>query len=471
MASVVPPTSPISTGSGALEPGGASRQKQVAEEVSRGGLEAFPILCAFALMLACFSNTVDFNYGYTNGEDHVGLDWQVVVKLIIAAGCSILGAIGVVLSSRVRVVLASVPGCILVALAAVLVVTSSVAFEEAATVSRAASLVNFGYVLFVPTVLLVLGLRRVAIICLVALVANLIINWVMYIGFPQSGIFEEELWGNHIARRMGGLGHPNSIARTGVLAGILSLSMLRSHEMAPRLPMGRSILIAILVLSAMTMAATFSRTACVAGMASAGLLMLDKIFTRSGLVLAGCVAVLGVGGLVAAELLSGGGVMGDSFVSMTTKTGDVTELTSATGRTEIWAEAVRLISLRPVTGYGLNSAPFIMREFSLHPHNLLLHALISGGLLAGILTLCLIAWNFFIGLTSDEPLVRAISIYVLVSGVFEDTVLDTFASPSTLLWMVVMIYPTVRVLSGLSKREPAPSQNQAGNQPAYLPSV
>ncbi|MDA8745637.1 O-antigen ligase family protein [Rubripirellula amarantea] len=431
------------------------------------GVQAFPLLCTLALGLACFVNTIDFNYGYTNGEDHVGLDWQVVVKLIVAAACSGLGAIGVLMSAQVRQSLASVPGCIIVTLAGVLILSSAVALEEAKTVSRVASLVNFGYVMFVPTVLTVLGLRRIVLICLLALVANLMINWVLYLGFPQSGIFEEELLGNHIARRMGGLGHPNSIARTGVLAGVLSLSMLRSADLTPRFPLGRSVLIGIIVVALMTMLATFSRTACVAGLAAAGFLLLDKIFTRNGLVLAGSLIALATITIVATELVTGGGVLGDSLISMTTKTGEVSELTSATGRTAIWAEAVRLISERPLTGYGLNSAPFMMKEFSLHPHNLLLHAMISGGILAGLLTMCLVAWNFFFGLISDEPLVRAISVYVLVSGIFEDTVLDTFASPSTLLWLIVMIYPSIRVLSARMSRRPQP----AVPEPRFLPSA
>ena len=414
---------------------------------SRGGLQAFPLICGALLALACFANTVDLNYNYASDEDYVGLDWQVAVKLVIAGACGIMGGIGVLMSVQVRSTLASVPGCILVALAGVFIVTSLVALPEAATVSRAAAMVNLGYLCFVPTALSLLGLRRIAIICLFALVANLLVNWVLYLGFPTMGVFEEELWGNVTARRMGGLGHPNSIARIGVLSGILALSMLRSRELAPRLPMGRTLLIAVLVLVLLTMPATFSRTAFIAGMAAAGLLLLDKILTRVGLIITAGGLILIVGGVLGLELVSGGGFFSDSFLSMTTKTGEMKELTSATGRTDIWAEAIRLISERPLTGYGLNSAPFMMKEFSLHPHNLLLHALMSGGVLAGLLVLCLLAWNVFFGLTSHEPLVRAISIYVLVSGVFEDTVLDTFASPSTLLWLVVMIYPSLGMLS------------------------
>ncbi|KAA1260317.1 O-Antigen ligase [Rubripirellula obstinata] len=436
----------------------AGEELQGNRDYSMSGLRAFPILCAGLLALACFFNTVDLNYGYSGGEDHVGLDWQVAIKLVIAAACSSLGLLAILFSAQVRSALVSLPGCILVALAFVFIVTSSVALPEAATVARVAAIVNFGYLCFVPAAISLLGLRRLTIICLIALVTNLVINWIMYLGFPASGVYEEELWSNVIARRMGGLGHPNSVARTGVLSIILALSMLRSRDLAPRLPLGRTLLIAVIVLGCMTMLATFSRTAIVAGAFAVGLLLLDKIFTRIGMFYTVSAITMLIAAVVSLELISGGGFFSDSFLSMTTKTGDMEELTSATGRTAIWAESLRLISLSPITGYGLNSAPFMMKEFSLHPHNVVLHASMSGGILAGLLVLVLLGWNFFFGLTSNEPLVRAISIYVLVSGIFEDTVLDTFASPSTLLWLVVLIYPTLEGLSRYkASRQPQPT--------------
>ena len=421
---------------------------------SAGGIAAFPLLCGVLLWAACFFNSVDLNYGFSGGEDYVGLDWQVAVKLAIAGACSMFGLLGVLLSPRVRMILATVPGCILVALAAVFILTSAFALPEAATVARVAALVNFGYLGFVPTALSLLGLRRLTMVILFALATNLIINWIMYLVFPESGIYREELWGNVVAQRMGGLGHPNSVARTGVISIILALSILRSSDLAPRLPMVRMLLIAVIAIGCMTMLATFSRTAIVAGSFAVGLLLLDKIFTKLGMFYTvSAVAVL-IGLVVALELVSGGGFFSDSFLSMTTKTGDVEELTSATGRTAIWAEAIRLISLKPVTGYGLNSAPFLMQDFSLHPHNAVLHGLMSGGLLAGLLVFLLLVWNLFFGISSPEPLVRAISIYVLVSGIFEDTVLDTFASPSTLLWLVALMHPAWHSLVKLQRQTP-----------------
>lgn len=424
-------------------------------ERSVGGVAAFPLMCGVLLWAACFFNTVDLNYDYSSGEDHVGLDWQVAVKLAIAGACGAFGLLGVLVSPRVRMILVLMPGCILVALGAVFILTSAFALPQAATVARVAALVNFGYLCFAPTALSLLGLRRLTIIILFALATNLVINWILYLVFPESGIYREELWGNVVAQRMGGLGHPNSVARTGVISIILALSMLRSRELAPRLPMGRTVLIALIAMGCMTMLATFSRTAIVAGAFAIGLLLLDRIFTKLGIFsTVSAVAVL-IGLVVALELFSGGGFFSDSFLSMTTKTGDVEELTSATGRTDIWAEAIRLILVKPFTGYGLNSAPFLLQDFSLHPHNAVLHGLMSGGVLAGLLVFLLLVWNLFFGIVSPEPLVRAISIYVLVSGIFEDTVLDTFASPSTLLWLVALIHPAWHSLVQTQRQTPS----------------
>ena len=421
---------------------------------------AIPIVCAVLMCTATLWNNVDINYEYAGNASasRVALDWPVAIKLVIAAACAVMGMIGAVVDPRVRGALFSGPGLILVLLAIVFACTAIIALPEVANVSRAASLIYIGYLMFIPTAFAVLGLRTIIIASLVGMVINLAMNWGLYLFVPELGIHEEFLGDEKFLSRMGGLGHPNAIARVGVLGGLLSLAMLRSRELAPRLPGGRVVLLAIIVLGVLTAGATFSRTAIVAGMVSAFLLLSDKVASREGMSLVFAGLVVLIGGLITFELVSGGGMLGDSLLSATTKTGTVEELTSATGRTDIWGEAIRLICERPITGWGLNSAPVMMENFSRHTHNLLLHATFCGGVFAGFLVLCLLLWNLFFGLTSDEPLVRAISMYVLVSGVFEDTVLDTFSSPSTLLWILVLLHPAMTVLS---RKQPIEQEAEA----------
>ncbi len=423
----------------------ASISKLISEPKVVAGL---PVICFTALALATLMNTVDINAVYETGEDHLGLDWPVVIKLIIAAVCGLVGGFGLFFSRDVRRSLSTLPGSLLTLLAVVFVVTSAFAYEEVATISRAAAVINFGYLLFVPTALASLGLRRFMIACVIGLTINLMINWGLYLLLPTVGVFEEDLGDHTLVNRMGGLGHPNAIARTAVLAGLLSMAMLRSRGVGlarsqSQRPLTRIVLMSILVVALITMVSAFSRTGLVAGVAAATLLMIDRLMTRSGLLIAILLLMTLSGGVIIGELSSGKFFKKDTIASVATKTGDVEELTSATGRTVIWGRAIELIAERPLVGWGLNSAPKLFQEFSFHTHNLLLHATFSGGVIAGFLVLLILAWNLFVGTSSVIPLIRAVSAYVIVSGLFEDTVLDTFASPSSLLWFAILAYSSI----------------------------
>ncbi len=409
-----------------------------------------PIACSVVACAAGFGNMVDINF-VDNLGDRVGLDWQVAIKLGIAACAAMIGVWGWINSLIVRRSLVGVPGIVTTALAGVFLLTSVFAIDQVANVSRAASLIYLAYLLFVPTALLVIGLRGLVTALLIGMTVNMVVNWGLYWIVPSIGIFQEELTETVQVGRMGGLGHPNAVGRIAALAGLLGLSMLRSRELAPTLPFRRTMLMLVIVLSAVTVVAAFSRTALLAGAVAALFLVADRLSSRGGLAIALSMMLVVGFGLFAVELVTGGQVIGKFLLSAGTKTGQVEELTSATGRTEIWAETVRLISERPVTGYGLNSAPYLLAQHSHHPHNLMLHVLLSGGILAGILVAALLLWSLAYGLTSSEPLIRGVSMYVLVSGVFEDTCLDTFATPATLLWLVVLLYPAIVV--GLKHRD------------------
>ncbi|MFK8113734.1 MAG: O-antigen ligase family protein [Rubripirellula sp.] len=413
---------------------------------------ALPIFFAALVCAATMWNTVDINF-YGDNES-IALDWPVVLKLILAAFCTMAGLFGVLFDARIRGTLLFGPGLLLSLLAIVFVTTSVVALPEVANVCRAAALLYVGYLLFIPTALSVLGLRTIIIACLCGMIVNLLACWGLFLFFPELGVFQEQLGNEVMSSRMGGLGHPNAIGRIAVLTGLLGLAILRSRQLCPKWPGGRALLVGVMVLGLVSALATFSRTAIVAGVIAIVFLMLDRISTREGMTLVLAAFFCVVVGLLGFELVSGGGGLADSLLSATTKTGEIEELTSATGRTAIWAESIRLIFERPVTGWGLNSAPVLLEDFSRHTHNLVLHATFSGGFLAGLLVVCLLAWNFFFGLGSEEPLVRAVSMYVLVSGLFEDTVLDTFASPSTILWLLVLLHPA---MVALSKQEPIES--------------
>lgn len=399
-------------------------------------------VCFALVFAAAIWNIVDINSQFESGEDHVGLDAPVLLKLAIAGACWIVGLWGVILSPQVRRTLISIPGSVLVTLGLVFVATSAVAYEPSANISRVAAVINLGYVLFVAVSLSAIGLKRFAIACLIAMIGNLLANWALYLFVPTIGVFEEELGRGTMISRMGALGHPNAIARIGMFSGLISLWLLMtSPSVWNRNRLVQTFHLMVIGLAIATLFATASRTAYAATLCAVAALLIDRFASRWGVTL----VFLGVTVCASAFLVLGfaGGAdsLGETLVSATTKTGDLSELTTATGRTEIWAEAVRLISNRPLVGWGLNSSPLLMPDHSMHTHNLLLHATFSGGLLAGVLVCGLLIWSLTIGAFSGEPLVRAVSIALVVSGLFEDAALDTFASPSTLLWFMVLLYP------------------------------
>lgn len=434
---------------------GASDPSPLPEQVIRpelndGPLERLinqpiaPIVCGLVLFSAALVNPLDVEFRNSGEKSSVGLDWQVAMKLVVSAVAIGVGALGFLTNLRVRHVLfTTVPGVLLICLGSVFLATSVFALSEVANVCRVAALIVFGYVLFIPTVLTVIRLRSAALMILSGLTMHMIVSWTLYFFVPSIGVFEEELSGQTLVLRMAGTAHPNSVGRVGVLAIVIAIALLRGTKINPVAGRARWILVLLIILGIATAIQTKSRTAMGAGIIAVFAMQMDRFFTRQGGIAALGAVVIVVSGLIVFGLGPEADQFGDKIVAAGTKTGDASELTSATGRTVIWAEAIELIKQRPLTGWGLNSAPILLADFSQHTHNLLLHGLFSGGVFAGLLMAILVLWTLFAGLTSVEPLVRGVAAYVLVSGFFEDTVLETFPFSSTLLWFSVLFAPYV----------------------------
>ncbi|MEL6898837.1 MAG: O-antigen ligase family protein, partial [Planctomycetota bacterium] len=362
--------------------------------------------------------------------------------------------------------LMSSPGWILLALAAVFCITSTMAMPSAARVSQAASLMLLGYLLFIPTTLVVCGLRMSLWALMWGLVINVLCCWAVYGLVPELGVFEEDLGDGFFSYRMGGLGHPNAVGRCAALMSIVAAALILFDDSTldnqrivqnhvdehgtitqrrirrRRLTPARCVLIGITVLGVATMLNTMSRTAMLAGGASFVMMAAAWLGTRRGILISIATLASGVVGLLAIELTVGSNFLTQKMVSVATKTGSTEELLTATGRTDIWAETIRLIQQRPWTGYGLNSAPDLLWDYSQHAHNVLLHTILAGGVFAGFVTLALLLLTC-LKLASASPLTRGICTYVLVSGLFEDTLLDTFPGPATLLWVTILLWPSI----------------------------
>ncbi|MCC9600659.1 O-antigen ligase family protein [Stieleria sp. JC731] len=370
----------------------------------------------------------------------------LLLKLLGAASAWGIGLWGVLRSATMRQMLGRIPAITLLCLAGVFILAGIVSPSDSRTISVAAALILLGYLLFILATLSTIGFENFARVLLLGLAVYLFLAWGVFLLWPSFGQFHEYVDATTTVARMGGVSHPNAIAHEASTAILIALAFWRGNNCddANRRSFYWLCTIAI-VLAAVTLLATISRTAMLATAAAAVMLFFDKLYSRLGAVLAVGIAIVGLGFVGVVGLTSTDATL-ESLAGRVTKSGDVEELTSFTGRTDIWQEAIGWISQRPLVGYGMDSAASVMSSEAVGTHNLLLHVIFSGGIVAGALMLVLLLATLVIAFSSHQPLLRGIATYVLVSGLVEDTLLPSFPCALTLLWAAILM-ATQRVQS------------------------
>jgi len=404
-----------------------------------------PWMIGLVLVGAAFVNPIDFAAGTDYERSTSATDPLTFAKLGVAALATFVGTSGLLFSRRTRRLINTVPGAALMALGFVFLLTSFVATPAVRTISIASSLIYFGYLLFLITALATVGSQRV-VACLVGGTAlYLVMTWGVFVLVPEQGRFTEYTSATESVTRLGGTGHPNHIAKTAVAGGLMGVALLLGRSIGVQQPWWRLVLLGVVVLVAVTCLATFSRTALLAGIAAAGMMLIDRLDARGGLAIALTSVATIAGFILVIALVTGEGPFSESAVSVVTKSGDVEELTSLTGRTTIWGEAISLIAQRPLTGWGLDSAATVMSKQATGTHNLLLHVFFSAGAMAAVLIVVLLVWSLIFGATSRHDWIRGVMAFVLISGLVEDTILESFPTIITLLWITALLAPTLAV--------------------------
>ena len=369
----------------------------------------------------------------STGEDlmEVGLDWQVMLKLGISGVTCLLGAWGVLTSPKARRFLMTLPiGGVFVILA----LGIPAAFSGYSDAALPSLLINVAYIFMVATCMAYLRISGVLVAVLVGGLLTCIFSWVLYVGFPAYGVFEENL-GSVTVKRLSGMSHPNSVGRSAAIT-LLVLFAVRKVQLLTS--PSTIILVGFL---ALTLAFTVSRTSMASVAIGLAFLHLDKVRSRSGIQLL-ALGAIGFLSVVFLLIMTGSeGALGEKVVGSVAKTGDASELTSGTGRAEIWAETIRLIKEKPLTGYGIGAAQDLLDEFSQSAHNMVLHAGMISGVGGMLMMLALIIYLIRIGFRGKNRIVAAIAMLLVVSGMLEDTVLETFPGPGTLLFYLCCMYP------------------------------
>ncbi len=393
-----------------------------------------PTLSRITLFLSVLGNGIDIARVADRSEG-VTISFQVLLRIFTTFFATVCGMWGWWRFQEVRQSLISYRGlfaCLLVAGA-----LSSAITSPSPKVAAFVAIAIGSYLLLSITCVVMFGFVQVLKDVLMALWCFVILSWLLYIFVPSLATFHEYLSIEETLPRFGGLGHPN------VLSAILSLGMLLVLVLAREKHIAWRWVIPCVLLFIVTIVAAKSRTPIIAFGAAFLCLMRPLIVHRATyLFVAACILSVTLAA-IAIEATEGIDRTIDSLALSFTKTGTIDELTSATGRTEIWSRAIALIEKSPLTGYGGGLSSQIMVEHSGHAHNLFLET----ALLFGIPTMLLFSTLILISLTdclrTKHLFIPEFLTFLLVLGLVESPLFGLVPDPTMCIWLSCVFAPVI----------------------------
>jgi len=131
-------------------------------------------------------------------------------------------------------------------------------------------------------------------------------------------------------------------------------------------------------------------------------------------------------------------------MTLVSKSGDAEELTSATGRADIWAYTIRLISIKPLIGYGAATSKFYLADYSQYTHNMILNVAFSTGIIGGFAMLMMVLGRLRAMLTVSHPLADGILMFIIVNGCFENVIFSIICGMPTIVWIMALSWPLLK---------------------------
>ncbi len=374
------------------------------------------------LALLIFFTEATFRTRYW-GSDHI--DWQVALRLAVWLGAGAIGLLNLKMAHLLRM-----PTVLVLALVAVMLISTT--WSPTPLYSLAAA-VTWGCV-WLFGLALARRLSETEILTGVVLGLALLVLPSLLIWPFGTGITEVSPGSTGEADRLRGvLDHPIPLGVAGALLAALSLVLMGQERRGRRWRWGL-----LMAAGAVAVAASQSRIPALAALL-AYLVVWARM--RGGLGLLIPVAVLGIGGVVAVESSLGWHhLLPEALVRAISRSGNLTEVFSLSGRIHIWDYVLARIDEAPLFGHGFASGGEVMKGFHLwtlnHTHNAYLQALLYLGFFGAVpLALALIAqlWLF---LTRPSPLRDVVLVYVLLQGVTEQSMLSNLPSLPVILWSI-----------------------------------
>lgn len=387
-------------------------------------------LVSFANLISLFDQDADTT---------TTLDVQSLLKLLFIASLGVYSLHRMLVQPGMLKLMFSIPGLLLTVVSGWLMVTSL--FSASPAVSLASALASGACIWGAMGGALQIGPDRVIRICGLACVAFLAGSWLLWLVNPEAATFLEPIDNGEFVARFGGFSHPNAV---GQYAGLALLIANCLFYPAAKTRGERLSVAAIAILAIVSLIACASRTSILATAIS-----LAFIYRRSllrgpmiALIIGGGTVVLG--SLILLSTQPGlGQKLNQRLINLVSKSGTTEELTSGTGRSQIWGASLRLIAKRPLTGYGAATSKELLADYTRYTHNMLLNVGLSGG----IVPMGLLAAAFLYGFgrlwCDPQPVADAIFLFLFLNGLAENVCFLVLDSAPMILLTTALIWRSV----------------------------
>jgi len=406
--------------------------------VERGRADVAPAAWAapvgFVLIAAIIVfNDAELRSGNVDAETFA-LDWYMLLRLALCGCCGLYGFCFIrdTFKDFLRF-----PGALIAMFAgwAALTVLGAINTKHAA-----ASVTALGcLVLFAPAVLRNVSGRAILLAAIAGLSLFMAGSWAMFVVSPETTMWSEGLdYGESIARFSGIAGQPNGLGLQAGLLIVLALAAGRNQVLSWRA------VFAVLALSVPALYLCQSRTAALATIATAAIIFGRRLSGKAIATIASTGAAAACLGIVLGIATGAIEVRGDSLASALTKSGDVEEITTLTGRDQLWTYAGKFIMESPLWGSGYGGARFVMSENpdfpTHHAHNLFINITLSAGIVAGFLLVAIFAWLIVKMFSDPDDLVDCIVVMALIGGIAENVILGPTPETHTLLFLIAIFW-------------------------------
>ena len=187
----------------------------------------------------------------------------------------------------------------------------------------------------------------------------------------------------------------------------------------------------------------------------------DKCLRREYLPYIFGLGIVGLMGLLALSATTDLGSAIESKLAVVSKSGDAEELTTATGRAEIWAYSIKLIVQQPVFGYGAATSKWFLSDYSLYTHNLVLNVAFSTGVFGGLACLMMVLGRVSSVIYRPHRIADALLVFILVNGMFENVIFSILCGLPTIVWIIAMAIP---VMDNIAEEDSEPRLGMEASQ-------